>query len=401
MKKDVKNLWEQEGDLERMRIFFKHSDTDNEQKERIKQLVLRKMEQYDYDQINEINQPITNEQVKTVSSDLEHPQRRNTLGKFSKSMKDFTFSRKWGYALSAVLLFFVIFIGKMGIDGQLNLSSKDTDAGTNKQETQHSLVGGSEINRSAEFDSSIAVVPELPQPGQPAPPADDALPRKITYNIYASIQVKDVNFAIEEISGKLENLKGYIVESSVNKYENGSSGHVTLKIPSEKLNDFKNDLPKIGKVMNQNMNANDITNQYYDSEARLRSYKAQEERYLELLNDAKTVEEILNIESHLSNVRVKIEQLQGQLKLWDHEVAYSTAQIDFQTSSNAINIDNPWQPVSWASTWLAAKNAVLKTISSAWNALNYLVVGAAYALPVIFLIGVMITIFMAIKKLRK
>jgi hypothetical protein len=113
------------------------------------------------------------------------------------------------------------------------------------------------------------------------------------------------------------------------------------------------------------------------------------------------VEDILKIESYLSDVRIQIEQLKGQLKLWDHEVAYSAVTINLQTTPNPVNVNDPWQPISWSKTWQAAQDAVLKAVSSAWNGLNMIIVGIAYTLPYLALIGVLYGIYRVVKKYRK
>ena len=162
---------------------------------------------------------------------------------------------------------------------------------------------------------------------------------------------------------------------------------MTFKIPADKFEGVRSSLAEIGKVLNQHISADDITNQYYDADTRLKNWQAEEQRYLDILRQAKSVNDILSVENSLSNIRMQIEQLKGQLKLWDNEVAYSTIQVQLQTKPNPVRVNEPWQPISWHTTWQAAKNAVLKTISASWNFLNYLVVGLGYALPFLILGG--------------
>lgn len=227
------------------------------------------------------------------------------------------------------------------------------------------------------------------------------MPKKITYHLNANLQVEDVDQALNILSEQVNSLGGYIVESSQSHNKNSSSAHAVYKIPTERLEGFSSNLSAVGKVLYERTSSNDITDEYYDAQSRLKNLESQEARYLEILQQANTVEEILHIESYLSSVRMQIEQIQGRLKLWDHQVAYSTATINLQTTPNPVSVDEPWQPISWAQTWQGAKNAVLKTLSSTWNGLNYLVVGIAYALPYLLLLGIGGGIFRVVRKKRK
>jgi len=64
-----------------------------------------------------------------------------------------------------------------------------------------------------------------------------------------------------------------------------------------------------------------------DTEARLKSLKIQEERFLELMKNAKDVKDIIELEKSLTEVRYQIESLTGALKQWDNLVEYSTINI--------------------------------------------------------------------------
>jgi hypothetical protein len=73
----------------------------------------------------------------------------------------------------------------------------------------------------------------------------------------------------------------------------------------------------------------DVTEEFIDVEARLKAKKDLEARYLELLKLAKRVEEMLSIESQLSNVRAEIESMQGRLNFLRNQVDYSTIKISY------------------------------------------------------------------------
>ncbi|MGI1657899.1 MAG: DUF4349 domain-containing protein [Desulfitobacterium sp.] len=415
MNKDPYTLWEQEGDLERMKLFFREVSPDSEQKDRIKKLALEKIREEDLKAAN-------GESSGTVFIP-EVPLKESLQEKAQRKLKSFWWRWQWKLAVPAVIVLMIAFVG-IGMEGM-----KDSPWGVEKNtalseareqsSAQNSMandsVGMAEAppelgNRtmvgSGDFSAGLAkegvstmpstantgaisgeMAPIMPIPEPQIPPADDSLPKKITYNMNATLQVEDVSQSLASVTQEILGLGGYVVESSQSNQQKESTAYATFNVPSPQLEGFQGRLAELGKVLNQSTTTFDATNQYYDTQSRLKNLIAQEARYLEILNEAKTVEDILHIESYLSNTRMQIEQLQGQIKLWDHQVAYSTVTIYFQTTPNPVSVDEPWRPVSWENTWQAAKDAVLKTISSTWNGINYLFVGIAYALPYLLVVG--------------
>ena len=160
----------------------------------------------------------------------------------------------------------------------------------------------------------------LPAPIDPAviPPADAGIPRKITQDMSLTLEVAVLDDVVSRVSKEVQQLGGYVTSSQQNGSDKQSFASMTVKIPAEKLNGLRDSLSTWGKILDQHMQANDITNQYYDAQARLQTLELQEKRYQEILNQAKTVEDVLKVENSLGNVRVQIDQLKGQLKLWNN-----------------------------------------------------------------------------------
>ncbi|WP_018211667.1 DUF4349 domain-containing protein [Desulfitobacterium hafniense] len=437
MKKDAYNLWEQEGDLEKMKLFFHETRPDSEQKERIKQLTLEKI------RVEELNAAAVGESPRNILiPDL--PPKESWGGRAQRRLKSFWWRWQWKLALpvAAVVMFAFIGIGMESLkdfpkgfgagftsNSSANTAPQDSGSRENismaapKESAQkrapesYGAGGAPEVMMGAMSDmaaeesgalregpqsaQSTQNAPIMPIPEPQAPPAADDLAKKITYTLNAVIQVEDVSQALVRVTQEITSLGGYVVNSSESSYQNNSSAYATFKIPSQQLEGFKGRLEEYGKVLDNSTNSLDVTNEYYDTQSKLRNLQAQETRYLEILKEAKTVDEILHIESYLSSTRMQIEQLQGQVKLWDHQVAYSTVSISFQNTPNPVSVDDPWRPVAWANTWQAAQDAVLKTISSTWNGINYLVVGIAYALPYLLGGAVLFGVYKTVKKVRR
>ena len=122
---------------------------------------------------------------------------------------------------------------------------------------------------------------------------------------------------------------GYVQTSTIQEHEDGTlSGYVTIRVPAEQFDTTIEELKGLAIVVErETTSAEDVTEQYIDLAARLKNAQAQETRYVEILDVAKTVEEILQIEAALGNIRGYIESLQGQLNYLDSLTGFSTITI--------------------------------------------------------------------------
>jgi len=96
-----------------------------------------------------------------------------------------------------------------------------------------------------------------------------------------------------------------------------------IRVPSKVFDETMFNLPSLGTVFNQRTQGTDITDQYTDTESRVRNLKVQEDRILELITKAEKIEEIVSLEGRLSELRYQIESLENSLKNFDRLLDYS------------------------------------------------------------------------------
>lgn len=161
-------------------------------------------------------------------------------------------------------------------------------------------------------------------------------PEKIIYSGDATVETTEFDKSIAALEAMIEREGGFIESSSVNgsNYYDSSRGYAskrsasyTLRIPSAKFNALMSSLSDIGNVPYTHTYTENVTAQYYDTQARLNALQAQETRLIEMLKLAETVEDIITIEDKLSDVRYRIDSLQSSLNNWDRKVAYSTLNV--------------------------------------------------------------------------
>lgn len=155
---------------------------------------------------------------------------------------------------------------------------------------------------------------------------------KLIRTVTLSLQTKEFETLLSYLDGKVAELGGYIQNSQIYGNSMDSYGYrsasMTLRIPQSSLDTFVSGVGENATVVRKTENAENITLQYADTEARLKSLKIEQERFLELLEKADSVDSIIAIEEHLTELRYEIESYASTLKVYDNKVNYSTVTID-------------------------------------------------------------------------
>lgn len=155
--------------------------------------------------------------------------------------------------------------------------------------------------------------------------------RKLIRAVSLSLETKEFDSVLTNLSTKTTELGGYIETSSVNgnSYSHHSTRYASyvIRIPADKLNEFVEVVSELGNVTQKNESVEDVTLRYIDVESHKKALKTEQERLLELLSKAENMEEILTIESKLSDIRYEIENYESQLKTMDNQIDYSTVSV--------------------------------------------------------------------------
>ena len=169
--------------------------------------------------------------------------------------------------------------------------------------------------------------------------APEGSPEKLIYSASATVETTEFDRTIEKLSALVEQYGGFVESSSINgsNYYTQSRGYSSeryasyvIRVPSGKFSALMGSLSTLGNVPYSHTYTENITAQYYDTDARLTAYQTQEARLLEMMEAAETVEDLIAIEEKLTELRYQIESLQSTLKNWDRQVAYSTLDLEVQ-----------------------------------------------------------------------
>jgi hypothetical protein len=122
---------------------------------------------------------------------------------------------------------------------------------------------------------------------------------------------------------------GYVTNSNAILNVSGKKqGTITIRVASDKFDALVGEISKAGKVMNQNITGQDVTEEYMDADARLKTQRELESRLLKLLAEkTASLTSIVEVEQKLAGVRENIERTEGRMKFLKDQASYSTLSV--------------------------------------------------------------------------
>lgn len=150
----------------------------------------------------------------------------------------------------------------------------------------------------------------------------------------------------EQIGQVVREAGGFLVSSELNGAENASTASLTVRLPADKFEHLRSEIRKFGReVDNEKFEAQDVTKQYIDQAARLRNLRAQEQQYLEILKQAKTVRDTVEVSDKLNDVRSQIEQQQAEFDFLSKQVETVAMTISLRAEAEAQVFGLRWRPL--------------------------------------------------------
>lgn len=207
-------------------------------------------------------------------------------------------------------------------------SSGYTGAGYAEESAVESAYDAKGYNAYETMDAEAAIVPDE------SVEVSEQTNRKLITTVNLSTETESLDKTMAQIENKTKELGGYIENSSIyngsnySSYRESRSASYTIRIPADKLDLFIESVEEGTNITNKSVNVDDVTLQYVDIESKKKALKTEEQRLLEILEKAETVEDIIKVEERLSDVRYELESIESQLRTYDNKVDYSTVYMD-------------------------------------------------------------------------
>ena len=154
--------------------------------------------------------------------------------------------------------------------------------------------------------------------------------RKLIKTAYLSFEVDDIIATSAKIHSAIDKHQAYI--SSEEEYNSYDRENVTIdvRIPSSNFEAFMMDVTSgVEYFESKDISATDVTEEFIDVEARIKTKKEVEQKYISLLDKAVSINEIMEIEQHIGRIREEIEAAEGRLKYLQNATSYSTITLNY------------------------------------------------------------------------
>ena len=211
--------------------------------------------------------------------------------------------------------------------------------------------------------------------------------RKIIKTANMSAETKNFDEFLSIVEGYLSEKGGYIENKETNNNSDfsGRKCYLTIRIPEAELDGLMKKIGENATVTYENISANDVTDSYNDSERQIEVLETEQQRLLELLKKAESLDDILEIESRLTKIRYELSSYEQQIEEYDDSVSYSALSLNVSEveRETVAKTDSFFTRVS---------EGFMTSISDIGNGFTTLAVGFLSITPYLVLIAVILLI---------
>lgn len=209
----------------------------------------------------------------------------------------------------------------------------------------------------AEESEEVYYSPQKRVPPTPFTNQNDSIKKKIIKDGHMEIEVSELEKTKHDIDSILQNYNGYYANENLNNSDWEMSYTLSIRVPSRYFENLILNIEKgNGKITSKEIDTRDVTSKFIDLETRLKNKKKYLKTYTDLLKQAKTVKDVLEIQDKTREIEEEIESKTGQLKYLKDQVAYSTLNLEI----SAPKISKPAPPITFITK-------VKDSLSDGWN----------------------------------
>ena len=216
-----------------------------------------------------------------------------------------------------------------------------------------------------------------------------ALPenRKRIITVDMNAETEDLDALQAALDETIRSLDGYVEDQSI---YNGSQyatrryrhANLTVRVPAEKVNQFTSSIAGLANVTSTNLRREDVTLTYVATESRVKALETEQARLLELMEQAETMADLLEIEARLTDVRYELERYASQLRTYDNQINYATIYLSIEEVQEFTPVEDP---TLWERITTSFSGSLKGLGNSLQNLLVFLIAASPYLLVYGFL----------------
>lgn len=217
-----------------------------------------------------------------------------------------------------------------------NMKLEEANAPASGDKTSNSLAQVSLNNATVTADTTSVTIPL-----QGAPPPVDDWDKKIIKTAKIALELKDYNPFNTAMHGKLKMYGAYVAQEQQVQTDFKIQNDIVIKVPVDKFDDLVNSLGGADvKLLEKTISSDDVTAELVDTKSRIEAKEQVRLQYLQLLKQAKKMEDILLVQNQINSIQEDLEAAQGRVKYLSHQAAYSTINLSYFQYLNGGNANN-------------------------------------------------------------
>lgn len=299
--------------------------------------------------------------------------------------------------LFGILLGICILVTACASSKNFQMDMAKGDNASAPQEAESSQLSGSMADNGSMKEESLAVTEEgFDSSSGSSSNSVKNTSQKLIKNVYMDLETKEFNDLLDKLYKKVSELNGYVENSEVSgssyDYDRSRYASLTIRVPSKSLDQFVTVVEKDANVTNKSENVQDVTLQYVDLSSHIAALRAEQESLMKLLKEATKMDDIIQIQSQLTQVRYEIESYESQLRTYDNLVDYSTVNLNI----SEVKRETVMETKSFGEKATARFNTSIYDIGQGFLAFSIWLIGSS---PYLLIGGVVLVLFVLV--LRK
>lgn len=220
--------------------------------------------------------------------------------------------------------------------------------------------------------------------------------RKLIKDVTMDVETKEFDTLLSSLNQRVTELGGYIQVSEVNgnsyQYQTTRQGYLVARIPTDKLEGFISQVNDMGNVVSKRESVEDVTLNYVDIQSKIKALKTEQETLMQLLEKAESLEDIIKIQSRLTEVRYELESNESQIRTLDNLITYSTVTI------NIYEVEQ-MTPVEDKGAWEQMKTKFAGNLRAIANGGRTFIIWLVSSIPYLILLALAVVVVLIVVRL--